>query len=132
RISTEATLAEIRWRAGSKQVRARARVKWAADNSPAAGLELPIVLVAAELGLLIVLVAGLGLPIDLAAGLATREPIVPAAEVAMREPIVLVAAGLELLIALAAEGLAPSQLLAQPAGVAAATASAIDKFPDLP
>src|SRR5439155_74179 len=44
--------------------------------------------------------------------------------------IVLVAAGLGLLIDLAAEELAPSQPLAQPVGVA--TALAIDKFPDLP
>ena len=89
-------------------MRARARVKWAADNSPAAGLELPIVLVVAELGLLIAPVAGLGLPIVLAAELATQEPI-----------------------DLAGEELAPSQPLAQPVGVAE-TALAIDKFPDLP
>ena len=100
-------------------MRARARVKWAADNSPAAGLELPIVLVVAELGLLIAPVAGLGLPIvPVAVKLAL--PIVLAAELATQEPI-----------DLAAAGLAPSQPLAQPVGVAE-TALAIDKFPELP
>jgi hypothetical protein len=74
---------------------ARAKAKWVVDNSPAA-----------ELGLLIVLVAaGLELPIVLVAA-------------GLEQPIVLVAAGLELPIVLAA--------------AAVASALAIDNFLGVP